>query len=84
MNFSVEWRNHDEAVFRSLWDGDGNVETWSVNYARIPTDAAATGNFSLELPSAQPKHDGSRYSLFLLSGENQSAPLCTRCLRVAG
>uniref|UniRef100_A0A3B5QLX4 CD80-like immunoglobulin C2-set domain-containing protein n=1 Tax=Xiphophorus maculatus TaxID=8083 RepID=A0A3B5QLX4_XIPMA len=50
-NFSVEWRNHDEAVFRSLWDGDGNVETWSVNYARIPTDAAATGNFSLELPS---------------------------------
>ncbi|XP_043985655.1 ICOS ligand-like [Gambusia affinis] len=83
LNFSVEWRNHDKAVFRSQWDGEGNVETWSVNYARIPTDAATTGNFSLELPSAQPKHDGSRYSLFLLSGENQSAPLCTRCLRVA-
>uniref|UniRef100_A0A096M926 Ig-like domain-containing protein n=1 Tax=Poecilia formosa TaxID=48698 RepID=A0A096M926_POEFO len=63
--------------------GDGNVETWSVNYARIPTDAATSGNFSLELPSAQPRHDRSRYSLFLLSGENQSAPLCTRCLRVA-
>ncbi|XP_008405827.1 CD276 antigen-like [Poecilia reticulata] len=83
LNFSVEWRNHDKAVFRSLWDGDGNVETWSVNYARIPTDAATSGNFSLELPSAQPKHDRSRYSLFLLSGENQSAPACTRCLRVA-
>ncbi|XP_054901057.1 ICOS ligand-like [Poeciliopsis prolifica] len=83
LNFSVEWRDRDRAVFRSRWDGDGNVETWSVNYARIPTDAATTGNFSLELPSARPEHDLGRYSLFLLSGENQSAPLCTRCLRVA-
>ncbi|KAM4738759.1 ICOS ligand-like isoform 2-T2 [Anableps anableps] len=82
-NFSIEWRNNDKAVFRSLWDEDGNVETWSVNYARIPTDATSTKDFSLELPSAHPKHDRSQYSLFVLSGENQSAPLCTICLRIA-
>ncbi|KAK5620330.1 hypothetical protein CRENBAI_025310 [Crenichthys baileyi] len=83
LNFSIEWRKYDKVVFRSLWDEDGNVETWSVNHVRIPTDAPLTGNFSLELPSAHPKHDRSQYSLFLLSGENQSAPLCTMCLRIA-
>lgn len=81
-NFSIEWRKNDKAVFRSLWDEDENVETWSVNHVRIPTDAPSSGNFSLELPSAHPKHDGSQYSLFLLSGDNQSAPLCTMCLRI--
>ncbi|XP_021171425.2 ICOS ligand [Fundulus heteroclitus] len=83
LNFSIEWRKNDTAVLRSLWDEDGNVETWSWNHAGIPRDAPFTKNFSLELPSARVKDDRSQFSLFLLSGENQSAPLCTQCLRVA-
>ncbi|XP_041861132.1 ICOS ligand-like [Melanotaenia boesemani] len=82
-NFSIEWRNDDAVVLRSTWVKDGHVEIWSVNYATLSPDAALTGNFSLELPAVHPKKDGAFYSLFIVSGENQSAPMCTVCLRIA-
>ncbi|KAM4548256.1 ICOS ligand-like isoform 2-T2 [Odontesthes bonariensis] len=83
VNFSIEWRHDDEVVLRSSWKEDGKVEIWSLNYATISTDAALTGNFSLELPAIHPKEDRMHYSLFIISQENQSTPACTACLRTA-
>ncbi|XP_013875686.1 T-lymphocyte activation antigen CD80 isoform X2 [Austrofundulus limnaeus] len=83
VNFSIEWRKDDKVVLRSVWDDKGNVETWSLNHASIPADAARSGNFSLELPAVHPREDGVHYSLFLISGENQSSPLCSVCFKVA-
>ncbi|KAK2835923.1 hypothetical protein Q5P01_016407 [Channa striata] len=82
-NFSLEWRRDDEVVFRSVWERDTNVEEWSINSGKIPADALLTGNLSLELPAADPKEDKVHYSLFIVSGENLSTPLCTTCLRIA-
>uniref|UniRef100_A0A3Q2E846 Ig-like domain-containing protein n=1 Tax=Cyprinodon variegatus TaxID=28743 RepID=A0A3Q2E846_CYPVA len=83
LNFSIEWRRNDEAVLRSLWKEDGDVETWSLNHVSISTDVLSTGDLSLTLPSAHPKLDRSKYSLFLFAGENQTEPLCTVSLRIA-
>lgn len=60
------------------------MEICSLNYARIPDDAAQNGNFSLELPKVHPKQDKMNFSLFFSAGENESTELCTLCLRVAG
>ncbi|XP_038127652.1 ICOS ligand-like [Cyprinodon tularosa] len=57
LNFSIEWRRNDEAVLRSLWKEDGDVETWSLNHVSISTDVLSTGDLSLTLPSAHPKLD---------------------------
>lgn len=83
-NFSIEWRTDDEVVLRSVWEGDRNVEEWSLNSATVSPDALLTGNLSLELPTVDPKENKIDYSLFVKSGENQSALLCTVCLRIAG
>lgn len=83
-NFSMEWRKDDKVVLRSARDDEGNMETWSLNHASIPADAARSGNFSLELPAVHPREDGVHYSLFLVSGDNQSSPLCSVCFKVAG
>ncbi|XP_039984204.1 ICOS ligand-like isoform X2 [Xiphias gladius] len=82
-NFSVEWRRDDEVLLRAEWEEDGVVGEWSTESAAISADAALTGNLSLELPTVDPKEDQSYYSLFIISGENQSAPLCTVCLKIA-
>lgn len=84
VNFSIEWRREDEVVLRSEWRGDVNVEEWSSISAKLSADAALTGNLSLELPTVAPTDDNSYYKLFLVSGENHSAALCTVCLRTAG
>lgn len=83
VNFSIEWRRDDEVVLRSVWRGTVNVEELSVNSATISADAAQTGNFSLELPTVDPKKHLMNYSLFIVSEKNHSAALCTVCLRVA-
>ncbi|XP_071343186.1 ICOS ligand-like isoform X2 [Trachinotus anak] len=82
-NFSIEWRRNDELVLRTEWEEDVNMGVWSMNSAKISTDAALTGNLSLELPTVDPTDDKMYYRLFLISVENQSAPLCTVCLRIA-
>ncbi|XP_004068439.1 ICOS ligand-like [Oryzias latipes] len=82
-NFSIEWRKNDQKLLSSQWRDDGNVEICSLNYARIPDDAAQNGNFSLELPKVHPKQDKMNFSLFFSAGENESTELCTLCLRVA-
>ncbi|KAK7889092.1 hypothetical protein WMY93_024652 [Mugilogobius chulae] len=83
-NLSVEWRKGSELILKAEWDTDGDVETWSLNYASIPGTAPLTGNFSLALPKVNPKEDEMIYSLFLTSEEgNVSAPLCSVCLRMA-
>lgn len=71
-------------VLRSVWQEDGNVEICSINSVTISADAPVTGNFSLRLPTVDPKDDKMHYSLFIVSPGNQSAPLCTVCLRTAG
>ncbi|XP_035509356.1 ICOS ligand-like [Morone saxatilis] len=83
VNFSIEWRRDDEVVLRSVWKENSNVEELSINSATISADAARTGNFSLELPIVYPKKHYMSYSLFIISEENQSAALCTVCLRIA-
>ncbi|XP_040897239.1 ICOS ligand-like [Toxotes jaculatrix] len=83
VNVSIEWRREDRVVLRSEWGEGAKVEEWSTDSATISADAALTGNLSLELPSADPSQDKTYYSLFIVSGENQSAPLCTVCLRIA-
>lgn len=83
-NVSIEWRKDDEVVLRSVWDENGNVETQSLKNATILANASQTGNFSLVLPVVHPREDRMHYSLFFVSGQNQSSPLCTVCLRVAG
>lgn len=83
VNFSIEWRRDDEVVLRSVWKGNVNVEELSLNSATISADAAQTGNFSLELPTVDPKKQHKNYSLFIVSEENHSAALCTVCLRIA-
>ncbi|XP_026201308.1 ICOS ligand-like [Anabas testudineus] len=81
-NFSIEWRRDGEVVLRSVWEGDRNAEEWSVDNATVSADAL-TGNLSLELPTVDPKEHNMDYSLYIKSGENQSALLCRVCLRVA-
>lgn len=83
-NFSIEWRGGEEVVLRSVWERSKNVEELGVNSATLPADAALTGNFSLELPTVQPNQHRTTFSLFVISRENQSAALCTVCLRIAG
>ncbi|XP_022607157.1 T-lymphocyte activation antigen CD80-like [Seriola dumerili] len=83
VNFSIEWRRDDEVVLRSEWEEDVNVGGWSKNSAKLSSDAALTGNLSLELPAVDPTEEKVFYRLFLISGENQSAALCTVCLRTA-
>lgn len=71
-------------VLRSVWGQDGNVEEWRINSATISADAALSGNFSLELATVDPEEHKTHYSLFIISEKNQSAALCTVCLRIAG
>ncbi|XP_030289771.1 T-lymphocyte activation antigen CD80-like [Sparus aurata] len=82
-NFSIEWRGGEEVVLRSVWERSKNVEELGVNSATLPADAALTGNFSLELPTVQPNQHRTTFGLFVISRENQSAALCTVCLRIA-
>ncbi|CAN9500256.1 unnamed protein product [Ophioblennius macclurei] len=81
-NLSVEWRRGDEVVLQSVWAGGVHEQMWGFSVATIPDDAASTGNFSLELPEADPHEDKVTFSLFVTSEENRSAPLCSVCLRV--
>ncbi|XP_030583873.1 ICOS ligand-like isoform X2 [Archocentrus centrarchus] len=83
VNVSIEWRRGDEVVLASVWNQDGSLETWSVNSTAVPADAPLTGNLSLKLPEVRPVEDKIFYSLFIVSGENQSTRLCTACLRTA-
>ncbi|XP_070764707.1 ICOS ligand-like [Enoplosus armatus] len=83
VNFSIEWRREDEVVLRSVWKEVENVEELSINSATISAEAALTGNFSLELPQVDPTEHNMNYSLFVISGWNHSAALCTVCLRIA-
>ncbi|GAA6217794.1 butyrophilin subfamily 1 member A1-like [Lates japonicus] len=84
VNYSIEWRRDDEVVLRSKWETDGrNVEKWSTDNATVSADAALSGNLTLSLTTVDPKEDKTYYSLFIISGENQSAPVCTVCLRTA-
>ncbi|XP_008279496.1 ICOS ligand-like [Stegastes partitus] len=82
-NYSIEWRREDEVVLRSVWEEDGNIQIWSMNRATVHTDATQTGNFSLELPAADPTQDNVSYSFFIISGENQRLLVCKVCLRIA-
>nr|XP_046246719.1 ICOS ligand-like [Scatophagus argus] len=83
-NFSIEWRRNDEVVVvRSVFEKKRNVEELSLKSATISADAALTGNFSLELPAVHPTEHNMNYSLFIISEKNQSAALCTVCLRIA-
>lgn len=82
-NLSVEWRRNDEVVLRSVWEAGEHAEMWGFSVATLADDVASTGNFSLELPEVDPQEDNANYSLFIISEENQTAPLCTVCLRIA-
>ncbi|XP_029939847.1 ICOS ligand-like [Salarias fasciatus] len=82
-NVSIEWRRDGEVVLRSVWQGDKHEQMWGFSVATLAHDAASTGNFSLELPKVDPQEDRTNYSLFIISEESQSAPLCTVCLRIA-
>ncbi|KAM7410464.1 hypothetical protein PAMA_001753 [Pampus argenteus] len=84
VNISIEWRRDDEVVLRSVWKEDGNVEICSINRVTVSRDAPVTGNFSLKVPTVDPKEGKIYYNLFIISPGNQSAPLCTVCLRTAG
>lgn len=83
-NVTIEWMRGSELVLRSVWKPDGSVETWSNNRVTVPSDAPLTGNVSLNLPAVRPVEDQISYSLFMVLGKNQSARLCTTCLRTAG
>ncbi|XP_068581555.1 ICOS ligand-like [Cebidichthys violaceus] len=83
VNVTVEWRRGEEVVLRSVWRDDGIVEEWSINRATTPPKAALTGNLSLQLPTVNPSEHSVNYSLIVTSGQNQSAELCTVCLRTA-
>ncbi|XP_056132170.1 ICOS ligand-like isoform X1 [Lampris incognitus] len=84
---SVEWRTAGKVVLRSEWGEHGRVDAWSTSGANgtsVSSDAPQTGNFSLELSTVSPNEPQTSYSLFLmLSGEEQSPPLCTVCLEIA-
>lgn len=82
-NLSIEWRRNDEVVLRSVWEGGKHEEMWGFSVATLAHDAASTGNFSLELPEVDPQEDRTNYSLYIISEENRTAPLCTVCLRIA-
>lgn len=84
VNISIEWRRGSEVVLKSKWREDGNVEICSTNSLIISADAPLTGNFSLKLPTVDPKEDKTYYSLFVTSQGNHSVPLCTVCLKTAG
>ncbi|KAI3369042.1 hypothetical protein L3Q82_026005, partial [Scortum barcoo] len=83
VNFSIEWRRGEEVVLRSVWGQNGNVEERRINSATISGEAALSGNFSLELAAVDPQEHKTYYSLFIISGENQSDALCNVCLRIA-
>lgn len=82
-NYSIEWRRDDEVVLRAVFVSNKNVEELGANSASLLPDAPLTGNFSLTLPAVDAKAPKVNYSLFVVS-ENQSAAMCTVCLRVAG
>lgn len=82
VNYSIVWRTDEEVVLRARFQGNKTVEELGANSAAISEDAPLTGNFSLTLPAVESKAPKVNYSLFTL--ENQSAALCTVCLRVAG
>lgn len=84
VNFTIEWRRGDEVVLRSVWELNKKVEELSVNSATISSDAAMTGNFSLELPTVDLQEYKMNYSLFIISEEDHKAALCTACLMLAG
>ncbi|XP_058495308.1 butyrophilin-like protein 2 [Solea solea] len=82
-NVTIEWRRDEDVVLRSEWTQDGGqVDGWSVNGASIVTEAALTGNMSLQLDTVQPSEDTEYYGLFMVSGENHTS-LCSVCLRAA-
>lgn len=82
VNYSIVWRTDEEVMLRARFQGNKTVEELGANSASISEDAPLTGNFSLTLPAVESKAPRANYSLFALG--NQSAPLCTVCLRVAG
>lgn len=81
VNYSIVWRTDEEVVLRARFQRNKSVEELGANSASISEDAPLTGNFSLTLPAVESKAPKVTYSLFTL--ENQSAALCTVCLRVA-
>ncbi|XP_068448942.1 ICOS ligand-like [Clinocottus analis] len=83
VNVTIWWRRGEELVLRSTWRADGVVEEWSLDGATTPRDAPLTGNVSLQLPGPEPTTRRLRYSLSVSSRENQSAELCSLCLRAA-
>lgn len=82
VNYSIVWRTDEEVVLRARFQRNKSVEELGANSASISEDAPLTGNFSLTLPAVESKAPKVTYRLFTL--ENQSAALCTVCLRVAG
>lgn len=84
VNFSIEWRRGDAVVLRSVFERSRNVEELGADSAAMSDDAAQTGNFSLELPTVDPREAPVNYSLFIISKESRSAALCTVCLQIAG
>uniref|UniRef100_A0A3Q3W149 Ig-like domain-containing protein n=1 Tax=Mola mola TaxID=94237 RepID=A0A3Q3W149_MOLML len=84
VNFSIEWRRGDAVVLRSVFERSRNVEELGADGAAMSDDAAQTGNFSLELPTVDPREAPVNYSLFIISEESRSAALCTVCLQIAG
>ncbi|XP_060886262.1 ICOS ligand-like [Labrus mixtus] len=83
VNVSIEWRRDDQVVLRAMWRDDGDVEEWSINRASVSADALLTGNISMELPSVDPEDNKTNYSVFIISGDNRSAAVCSVCLRIA-
>ncbi|KAM9848271.1 ICOS ligand-like isoform 2-T2 [Aulostomus maculatus] len=83
VNYSIEWRRDGEVVLRSVWVQAANVDTWSFNSVAMSADAPLTGNFSLELPTAEPREGTVHYSLSVRSQGNQSVQLCSVCLQTA-
>ncbi|KAM7012004.1 ICOS ligand-like [Tautogolabrus adspersus] len=83
VNVSIEWRQDDQVVLNAMWRDDGDVVEWSINRASVSAEALLTGNISLELPSVDPVDNNKNYRVFIISGDNQSAALCSVCLRIA-
>lgn len=71
-------------ILRSVFENGQKTLEVSADRSRLPSNAAVTGDFSLEVPSVDPAEPKVTYGLFLTPEVNEEEALCRVCLQVAG
>lgn len=71
-------------ILRSVFENSQSISELSADRSTLSSNAAASGDFSLEVPTVDPAEPKMNYGLFIIPEVNENDALCRVCLRIAG